>query len=193
MMRKAFSFLAVVALAFAAQAETTTWQNSFYTDGTPVNRPAPHEGETFANQRVFVVYGSLTIDDLWSYKDASATGAHVDAGLSSYIAEWQFDENGVGPVDDGWGGGVSFKSVDSENAPAYRLLMFDTVYKENARRYFLSEEFSPTYLDEGIDVSDYIAAAGDAGKWQPLAVPEPTSGLLFLFGLAGLALKRRRG
>lgn len=31
-----------------------------------------------------------------------------------------------------------------------------------------------------------------AGAWQAAAVPEPTSGLLMLLGLAGLALKRKR-
>jgi hypothetical protein len=30
------------------------------------------------------------------------------------------------------------------------------------------------------------------GAWQAVAVPEPTSGLLMLVGLAGLALRRRR-
>lgn len=34
--------------------------------------------------------------------------------------------------------------------------------------------------------------AGTAGAWMTTAVPEPTSGLLLLFGLAGLALRRKR-
>ena len=33
---------------------------------------------------------------------------------------------------------------------------------------------------------------GMAGDWTVAAIPEPTSGLLMLFGLAGLALKRRK-
>ena len=33
---------------------------------------------------------------------------------------------------------------------------------------------------------------GNAANWQTVSVPEPTSGLLMLLGIAGLALKRRR-
>ena len=36
------------------------------------------------------------------------------------------------------------------------------------------------------------AANGGVRDWQAVAVPEPTSGLLMLVGLAGLALRRRR-
>ena len=34
--------------------------------------------------------------------------------------------------------------------------------------------------------------AYSASAWQPMAAPEPTSGLLLLLGVAGLALKRKR-
>ena len=36
------------------------------------------------------------------------------------------------------------------------------------------------------------AATGGVRNWQAAAVPEPTSGLLMLLGMAGLALRRRR-
>ena len=39
---------------------------------------------------------------------------------------------------------------------------------------------------EGLD-SDYLS-----GEWKTFAAPEPTSGLLLLLGVAGLALRRRR-
>ena len=44
-------------------------------------------------------------------------------------------------------------------------------------------------------IGNLISAAGaraEDGGWQAAAVPEPTSGLLVLLGMAGLALRRRR-
>ena len=44
----------------------------------------------------------------------------------------------------------------------------------------------------GVLEFDPVNSFGSAGAWTPTAVPEPSSGLLLLLGLAGLALKRRR-
>lgn len=47
-------------------------------------------------------------------------------------------------------------------------------------------------LDNKSTISDSSANAGYWSGWQTAAVPEPTSGLLILVGVAGLALKRKR-
>ena len=44
----------------------------------------------------------------------------------------------------------------------------------------------------GVLEFDPVYGSGTAGAWTQSAVPEPTSGLLLLLGLAGLALKRKR-
>ena len=42
------------------------------------------------------------------------------------------------------------------------------------------------------DLSLKMGGTGSATAWSTAAVPEPTSGLLLLLGMAGLALKRKR-
>ena len=43
-----------------------------------------------------------------------------------------------------------------------------------------------------VNFGNMATATQNAANWQSSAVPEPTSGLLMLLGLAGLALKRKR-
>ena len=45
----------------------------------------------------------------------------------------------------------------------------------------------------GVLKFDPTVGSGSAGVWTTSAVPEPTSGMLFLLGLASLALRRKRG
>ena len=62
-------------------------------------------------------------------------------------------------------------------------------YAENGENWF--RVFGNEADMDGTLTIDLSSGAGVAGGWTQ-AVPEPTSGLLLLIGLAGLALKRKR-
>ena len=66
----------------------------------------------------------------------------------------------------------------------------------DAKEYsYTSAVKSATAQDVGqtsITFGNLSSATQAAGAWTAAAVPEPTSGLLLLLGMAGLALKRKR-
>lgn len=79
------------------------------------------------------------------------------------------------------------------------LVAFDTYTAADAalstaKNYIISDKISGTTFGE-TDMAtsiDYTSANFGSGTWTATAVPEPTSGLLMLLGVAGLALRRRR-
>ena len=81
----------------------------------------------------------------------------------------------------------------NEQAVSYMTIVFDAAAAADAKNYLVTSGDAPA--------SGKFSAAGllavqqgsQASKtWTAVAVPEPTSGLLMLVGLAGLALRRRR-
>lgn len=107
--------------------------------------------------------------------------------------------------DDGW---ANWDGIDSSvsnlgNDPQYFQIVLsdadslsslkngDHVYvyaaSGNADVQYSANPFTPTLI-EGYQF--FEASGASAGNWQ--TVPEPTSGLLLLLGMAGLALKRKR-
>ena len=100
--------------------------------------------------------------------------------------------------------GTTSDAVDTTTPQAYTLILFKdsgvTDYENYEGYYYVLTGTSilAQDADSGTDYSDFTtgdAVLGDA--WRTAApaaepIPEPTSGLLVLLGMAGLALKRKR-
>ena len=92
-------------------------------------------------------------------------------------------------------------TIDAPNGTAvanttYYAAIIATYGTGDDMQYY-AEKASVTTGDDGnasysFGVGKLDSAAAAAGAWTAASVPEPTSGLLMLLGIAGLALRRRR-
>lgn len=115
-------------------------------------------------------------------------GATIGASTAGYVTSATFDEGAFGGLNfsNGEQGGGSytyyFVIVDGDNA-----------YFSNEKAATANGTATAKNVGFGAQSgSSSLPASGfqGAGAWS--SVPEPTSGLLMLLGMAGLALRRRR-
>lgn len=144
--------------------------------------------------------GTINVYD-WN-NDQAATGSLEFFINSASVGIVAFDANGD----------ATFGTYNLETGDAVSIVATLTGFSDGAGTVTYSEIFSSSYIDSyptaddavnslalsasgifdangaGIDFSQTAAANG----FSPASVPEPTSGLMLLLGMAGLALKRKR-
>ena len=142
-----------------------------------------------ADQVGYSVYMVSAISDAWtSGADVAADAAALGTGTSGTIVK--SGRNYAIPATEASGAGITTSSslylvlVQSADAAGYTYVSMGDisglVYEPPASA---SGNFSTTSA---------ALLAGTAGTFSSSPVPEPTSGLLMLLGVAGLALRRRR-
>jgi hypothetical protein len=168
-MKKLVVLLVVATAAIITQAATIKWNSG-------------------------VVY-AVNADGSW---DTSTKGKDA-AGTYTFIATL-FDSDGTTQLEQMANTGWSLSkasgtfSGDYENGKTYYVALEMTYTTAAGSQTFLNTaavEYNMPGTGSGVPNFTSLGVI-DTGATQFTAVPEPTSGLLMLVGLAGLALRRRR-
>ena len=167
-MKKIMIIAAVVAFSAITNAATVTW--SALATGTKLS-----DGSVAAGVVAYLFEGALSdsvLDSIaagtWdgsgsiASANAAANGAIMKAGIGSY-------EN---------------------TTKTFSMVLFDAATYGAATEFKYAEVPDVVFVTANKTANFTTALSG--ASWTAVAVPEPTSGLLMLVGLAGLALRRRR-
>ena len=186
-MKKLMIALAVVAMGVAANAASYTWKcSSAFFDGTGTT------GKMADGTSVYLMFTSA-YDQSALVSDFASGGIATDKAIAAATLS---------------GGKFSESSATYETAldqTAYLVVVCgdrlfisttaDAGYMAvgDGSIVFDSQAYLTRYNNTANTLkADNLASAGYAGAGWYTAVPEPTSGLLMLLGMAGLAIRRKR-
>lgn len=201
-MKKLLIVLGVVALATCTEAATAKWQSSALkapasaegTKGTSNTTTAKSNGYLFAIDST--TYASLlatdyatTSENIWkAYGKVTSTGK-IDATALADAATQTQGTVSMGAI-------TINQTVDDAVGNVYAAVIY-TYSDETLGDFYIANVGvidvggASTYSLSGLGTTfNGPNGSSTIGSWT--AVPEPTSGLLMLLGMAGLALKRKR-
>ena len=188
-MKKLMIALAAVAMGFAANAASYNWSapSGRLLDGTDTTGAAH-----YVSGNAYLLFTSVL-----SQSDLVTAFAADAASAASTVSTKSLSTATIGS--DARVADTSFTADVTANQTAYfvvfnedNMYISDTVEATYAAVGTSTVEFGSLTASSRALPKDASAGYSAAGWYGAAAVPEPTSGLLLLLGMAGLALKRKR-
>lgn len=191
-MKKLVIALVAVAVGLAANAASFSWQCSSgrIFDGTGTTGEAGYASS--ANQTAYLMFASVISqsDLVRGFNAAGSASAYTATVASKAIDTGTVNANAR--IDKITG---ATANVTADDTAYFVVFANDKMYvSTTATASYLSVGESAITFDSQSTPSKLTldASAGYSSAGWYTAVPEPTSGLLLLLGVAGLALKRKR-
>ena len=181
-MKKLIVAFAAVAIAACSQAAVVVWGSGTIT--------AHATGETAGKDAVTMLCWEITSAqyDIYAKLSGSALSDAINANFDLSAAEKSAKTNMRGIVS------VNGSTTHSAGDTVYGVVLF----VDGGDAYYMGNVVTATTPTTGNAKFENLAktyggtASDGSLAWSTASVPEPTSGLLLLLGMAGLALKRKR-
>ena len=194
-MKKIMIALAAAAFAAVSHAATVSWTiNGVAEDSVALT--SGHVYMFFATSEANAISESAALIDLagsgsavfttamgsavWDDTKKATAAGNFSMGTSAALGGYTLPTNAALGLD----GNTTYY--------AYAVI-FDTETISDSSNYIVTNYKAVTTAGDSSSLNKSIAIGSQASAtWYAVNVPEPTSGLLMLLGMAGLALRRRR-
>ena len=191
-MKKLIVAAAAIALAVASQAAVVDWGYKITGDKT-VNSEAAAQASAYANNYMVYIFAADAVSD-WDKLTEADLASAKDSSSLQYLSYGSRTGGNYATANAGGTVGNP-RSFDVGDVASYaaKIVVVDTVNNTYNASDITTASRAETAgaSTEGIkSLTQANFAAQTFGGFAP--VPEPTSGLLMLLGVTGLALRRRR-
>ena len=192
-MKKLIVAMAAIVFGVSAQAAALNW-GGFVSNGLDANQTA-QEGTVFNLVYLGSTDLSSSLGNLYFDTRTGLVGTGEGASWTAAAGQTLVDTHSLNATEAGnWAFQKTFERADADGGVNgnYLVIMYDATTPNGywAGQYTVSGVSDVTSAGSIEDTSWTIGAT--MTEKVTTSVPEPTSGLLMLVGLAGLALRRRR-